>query len=76
MLISGTQFLQASRPRFLEFHTRAHRCLFKEKLKNVANVLPTLADMIYQELTLDAASASHPITQEIMTPFWGEIKVQ
>lgn len=64
MLSYGARFLQSARPHLKEFHTRAQRRHFKEKLKNVASVLPSVSDMIYKELTLDASAANNPITQE------------
>ena len=64
MLTSAARFVQTARPRLKEFHTRAQRRYFKEQLKNVASVLPAVSDMIYKELTMDAAVAAHPVTQE------------
>ena len=64
MMTEAARFLQKCRPNLQEFHTRAQRRLFKEKLKNVASVLPTVSDLIYKELTLDATVAAHPVTQE------------
>lgn len=64
MLTNGARFLQTARPRLKEFHTRAQRRHFKERLKNVASVLPAVSDMIYKELTMDSAAADHPVTQE------------
>lgn len=66
ILTQGARFLQQIKPKLKEFHTRAQRRLFKEKLKNVASVLPSVADMIYKELTLDASVAAHPVTEERM----------
>lgn len=64
MLIEGARMLQKSRQYLTEYHTRAQKQLFKERLQNVACVLPSVADLIYKELTLDAATANHPATQE------------
>lgn len=64
MLTSAARFVQTARPRLKEFHTRAQRRYFKEQLKNVASVLPAVSDMIYKELTMDAAVAANPVTQE------------
>lgn len=47
-----------------EFHTRSQRRMFKEKLKNLANIQPAVADLIYKELALDATVVSHPETQQ------------
>lgn len=49
---------------FREFHTRAQKKMFKERLQHVAKVLPSVADLIYKELSLDASAALHPDTQE------------
>ena len=64
ILTEGARFLQRVRPHLKEFHTRQQRRLFKNRLKNVASVLPSVADLIYKELTLDASVSSHPATQE------------
>lgn len=64
MLTQGARLLQTVRPNLKEYHTRAQRRLFKEKLKNVASVLPSVANLIYQELALDFSAAEHPVTQE------------
>ena len=60
----SARFLQQARPLLKEFHTRAQKTAFKQKLRNVTHVLPSVADMIYKELTLDASTANHPETQE------------
>lgn len=64
MITRGARYLQTARPNLKEFHTRAQCRLFKEKLKNVASVLPSVSDLIYKEMTLDASVAAHPVTQE------------
>lgn len=64
MLTQGARLLQTVRPNLKEYHTRAQRRLFKEKLKNVASVLPSVANLIYQELALNFSAAEHPVTQE------------
>lgn len=72
ILTSAAKFLQNARPGLKEFHTRAQRRYFKEQLKNVASILPAVSDMIYKELTMDAAVAAHPVTQErLRTIFLG-----
>ena len=38
--------------------------MFRENLKNFASVLPSVANLIYQELALDSSAAEHPVTQE------------
>ena len=55
LLTDGAQLLQKVRPVLKEYHTRCQRQVFKAKLKNVARVLPSVADLIYKELTLDAS---------------------
>lgn len=69
MLTNGARFLQTARPRLQEFHTRAQRRQFKEQMKNVASVLPSISDMIYKELTLNATVALHPVIQKRLTHF-------
>ena len=64
LLTSGAQLLKKVRPQLKEYHTKAQRRFFKAKLKNVAHVLPSVADLIYKELTLDTSAAAHPETQE------------
>lgn len=64
ILIEGAQILQKARPYLQEFHTRSQKALFRERLQNVTHVLPSVADLIYKELTLDASTASHPSTME------------
>lgn len=41
--------------------------MFKEKLNNVFKVLPAVADLIYKELSHDAAAAAHPDTKSVCT---------
>ena len=55
---------------FLEYHTRAQKRMFKQKLNYVANVFPSVAE-IYTELSLDAAAAAHPETQERLCLIFG-----
>jgi len=38
--------------------------LFKERLRNVASVLSSVAELIYKKLSMDQATLSHPDTQE------------
>ena len=64
LLTEGARFLQRVRTHLKECHTRQQRRLFKSRLRNVASVLPSVADLIYKELTLDASVSSHPVTQE------------
>ena len=73
LLTDGAQLLQKVRPVLKEYHTRCQRQVFKAKLKNVVRVLPSVADLIYKELTLDASAATHPETQErLQLIFLGE----
>ena len=62
ILTQGARFLQEVRPQLKEFHTRAQRQMFKQSLSNLATVKPSVADLIYKELTLDASAAEHPDT--------------
>ena len=58
---------------FREYHSRLQRKIFKDRLSNVASVLPSVADLIYKELSLDASAAAHPDTQErLRLVFLGE----
>ena len=64
ILTQGARFLQEVRPQLKEYHTRAQRRMFKQSLSNLATVQPSVADLIYKELALDASAAEHPETQE------------
>ena len=64
LLTDRAQLLQKVRPVLEEYCTRCHQQVFKAKLKNVAQVLPSVADLLYKELTLDASAAAHSGTQE------------
>lgn len=64
ILIEGARILQKARPYLQEYHTRSQRALFRERLQNVTHILPSVADFIYKELTLDASTARHPSTME------------
>jgi hypothetical protein len=64
ILIEGVRSFQKAKPFLKEFHTREQRKLFKKKWANIANVSPSVTDLIYKELALDATTASHPVTQE------------
>ena len=46
MLTDAARMASKLRNEFSEFHTRAQRKAFKEKLSNVANVMPAVADLI------------------------------
>jgi len=47
-----------------EFHTRAQKRYFKQKLHNIASIRPSVVDFIYKELAMDATQVSHHETQE------------
>lgn len=64
ILTQGARFLQEVRPHLKEFHTRAQRPMFKRSLSNLATVKPSVAELIYKGLTLDASVAEHPETEE------------
>ena len=64
ILIQGARLMQKVRPQLKEFHTCAQKKAFRSKLSNVTKVVPSVADMIYKELTLDASTSNHPATQE------------
>ena len=64
ILIECTRIAMAIRPKLQEVYTRAQKRVFKEKLSNISKVVPAVADLIYKELSLDAAAAAHPDTQE------------
>ena len=63
ILNDGATMLARVRPKLKEFHTRAQRNEFKQKIKNVAKINSTLLDIIYKELALDASFANHPDTE-------------
>ena len=64
ILTDGARLLQKVKPELKVFHTRAQRRHFKEGLKNITNISPSVADFIYKELALDSSTAEHPITHE------------
>lgn len=66
-MIECTRVARTRRPNFQEIHTRAQKRMFKEKLNNVFKVLPAVADLIYKELSHDAAAAAHPDTKSVCT---------
>lgn len=52
------------------------RRAFKEKVNNFTRISPAVLDMIYKELTLDAATSAHPDTQErLRLIFLGETEL-
>ena len=63
ILSDGATLITKLRPELKEFHTRAQRRQFKRRMENVAKVNPTLLDVIYKELALDATVANHPETE-------------
>ncbi|XP_070568353.1 uncharacterized protein [Ptychodera flava] len=64
MLTQAARLITAMKPELKEFHTLAQKRAFREKLSRVTTVLPSIADLIYKELTIDAATAAHPETQQ------------
>ena len=56
--------MQKIRPQLKEFHTRAQKKAFQSKLSNVTKIVPSVAELIYKEPTLDASASNHPATQE------------
>ena len=48
------------KPHLQEVHTREQKKQFKEHLNNIVNVSPSIAEFIYTELNIDAATASNP----------------
>lgn len=64
ILVDGARLIQDIRPRLLEFHTRAQKQAFKEKLRNIVNLSGSVVEFIYKELALDASVAAHPVTHE------------
>ncbi|WAR27046.1 hypothetical protein MAR_012750 [Mya arenaria] len=73
MLTDAARMAGKLKQEFSEFHTRAQRKVFKEKLANVVSIMPAVADLIYKELCIDRTAAIHPDTQErIRLIFMGE----
>ena len=73
MLTESTRMACKLKDIFKEYHTRMQRKLFKDRLSNVASVLPSVADLIYKELCLDSSAVAHPDTQErLRLVFLGE----
>jgi hypothetical protein len=66
ILVNAARLALQIKGEFREFHTRAQKRDFKKKLANVAKVIPSVADFLYKELSLDASTVSHPDTQERM----------
>ena len=69
ILSDGSTLIAILRPELKEFHTHTHthtytqRRQFKRRIENVAKVNPTLLDVIYNELALDATVANLPETE-------------
>ena len=73
MLTECTRMACKLKDIFREYHTRMQRKIFKDRLSNIASVLPSVADLIYKELCLDSSAAAHPDTQErLRLVFLGE----
>lgn len=58
-LVEGARILQTCRPILKEYHTRAQRTQFKDKLNTIAKLSPALLEFIYKELAMDNF-AIHP----------------
>ena len=72
ILTEGGRIIQKLRPVLRECHTRAQKCDFKNRIKNIASIQRALLEMIYQELVLDSSTASHQDTvQRIRAMFLG-----
>ena len=63
-LIEGARLVQSCRQMLKEYHTRAQRKMFKDKINNIVKLSPAVLDFIYKELALDTSVANHPATQE------------
>ncbi|CAG2208657.1 unnamed protein product [Mytilus edulis] len=63
-LIDAARSVLQNQEKFKEYHTRAQKRAFKEKLENIAHISPMIVNFIYKELTLDASQANHQDTQE------------
>lgn len=64
MLTDGARLVQQMRPQLREVNTRAQKKMFKDKIRNIANIQPALLDFIYSELAIDAAAMAHPEMME------------
>jgi hypothetical protein len=64
MLIQGARLMQKSRHRMVEFHTRAMKKHFQEKVNNVTSLNPSILEFIYKELTNDGSRATNPVMHE------------
>ncbi|CAG2185017.1 unnamed protein product [Mytilus edulis] len=63
-LIDAARSVLQNQEKFKEYHTRAQKRAFKEKLENIAHISRMIVSFIYKELTLDASQANHQDTQE------------
>lgn len=73
MLTQAARMVQQMRPQLKEYHTRAQKRLFKQKLNNIASIQPAVVDFIYTELALDASQSTHPeMQQRLRLIFMGE----
>lgn len=64
MLIQGARFMQQARSNMVEFHTRAMKKHFKEKMNNITSMNPSILEFMYKELTLDRSKETNPAMQE------------
>ncbi|XP_078662871.1 uncharacterized protein LOC144906461 isoform X3 [Branchiostoma floridae x Branchiostoma belcheri] len=73
LLTQAAKVMATIRPRLPQIHTRQMLRHFKQHLSNIAHIAPSVADLIYKELALDEAAASHPETQQrLKLVFLGE----
>ena len=64
MLTQGARLLQQIRLSLQEFHTRAQRKRFTDKVDNIAALASALKEFLYKELANDASAADDPEMQE------------
>ncbi|KAK7092705.1 hypothetical protein V1264_008410 [Littorina saxatilis] len=73
MLTQAARMVAKMRPNLQECHTRAMRRSFREKVKNVAKITPSVVDFIYTQLALDRSTTNNPeMQQRLKMLFLGE----
>lgn len=73
LLTQAAKFMAIIRPSLPQIHTCQMCRHFKQQLSNITHVAPSVVDLIYKELALDDAAASHPETkQRLKFIFLGE----
>lgn len=70
ILIDGARLLQRIRPQLKEFHTRAQKAAFKEKVNNKTQISPAVREFIYRYLTGDSSAPFHPVMQQRLRLIW------